>query len=439
MILKNVLIDKIIFKGFGLGTYQGKKVFVPFSYPGDIVDVEVISEKKDYYKALPVNLNESKIKRIPVTCPVFTQCGGCNMLDLAYPEQCDLKRQVLEDIFPDYTQLISPTQPSPKHYSYRNKVFFPVHKVADKIAFGMFKNLSHTVISASDCLLISPQILAIAQEICDHFNEVKEEVYEERTKKGNIRHLGFRLNSQNQVMVIIVTNKSKLAFTKTLVQRLTDKFPNIISVIQNINKADSNRIMGETDKLLFGEPYFLDTIKNKQYKLHYQSFFQINREMAELIYEQIKADIAPQSVVLDAYSGVSTIGIYVADSVKQVISVESNKWATDDAKFNITLNKSSNITVINAKLEEVFAGLIHKHQITSIVFDPPRKGLEPKIRELIATSNLQQIIYLSCNPTTQKRDIQDFIKAGFTISKIIPFDMFPNTYHIESYVLLQRI
>lgn len=438
MILKNLLIEKIIFKGFGLGTYQGKKVFVPFSYPGDVVDVKVLSEKRDYYKALPVKLHESKIKRIPVVCHVFTECGGCNMLNVEYYQQCELKKQVLEDIFSDFPQLISPTIPSPQSLFYRNKVFFPVYQVNNKISFGMFKSMTHTVISAAECQLVSAEILDIAHEVCDHLTEVKEEVYDERTKRGNIRHLGFRLNSQNQVIVIIVCNKSKLAFTNILVKRVTEKFPNVISIIQNINKSGTNRILGDTEKILLGEPHFTDTIKKKQYKLHYQSFFQINRELTELIYEQICSDVAPNSTVLDAYSGVSSIGIYIADKVKQVISVESNHWATADAKYNVTLNNCTNLTVITAKLEDIFSDLITKYNIDTIVFDPPRKGLDASIRQLIATSKLKQIIYLSCNPTTQKRDIQEFVDSGFKVTKIIPFDMFPHTYHIESYVVLER-
>lgn len=438
MILKKVEIDKIIFKGYGLGTHQGKKVFVPFTYPGDVVDVEVISEKKDYYKALPVKLISAKITRVTSPCDVFKECGGCNSLDVEYKQQCQFKKQVIEDIFPDYTNLISSTIASPQQYSYRNKVFFPLAKKDEKIVFGMFKNLTHTVVSAQQCKLVSPRLLEIAQEVCNHLTQVKEDVYDEKKGKGNLRHIGLRVNSRQEVMVIIVTNKSKLAFTNTLVSTLTSKFPQVVSIIQNINKSNTNTILGETEKVLLGQPYFIDEIAGKKYKVHYQSFFQVNREVTETIYQQIYNDLDANSNVLDAYSGVSTIGIFVDDKANAVVSVESNEWATKDAQYNIKLNNCQNIGIINAKLEDKFEEIIEKYKINTIIFDPPRKGLETNIRDLIKDSRISKIIYLSCNPTTQKRDIQDFVKAGFKVKKIIPYDMFPNTYHVENYALLVR-
>ncbi len=438
MILNKVEIEKIIFKGYGLGTYAGKKIFVPFTYPGDIVDVEVISEKKDYYKALPVKLHASLVKRETVPCSVFKECGGCNSLDIEYSQQCHFKKQVIEDIFPKYKDLIEDTIASPQQYSYRNKVFFPVAKKDNKIVFGMFKNLTHTVVPANQCKLVSPRLLEIAQEVCNHLNQVNEDVYDEKRGKGNIRHIGLRVNSQNQIMVIIVTNKSKLAFTNTLVKTLTEKYPEVLAIIQNINKSNTNTILGETEKVLYGEAFFIDEIAGKKYKVHYQSFFQVNRPLTEKIYKQIHADVDSNSNVLDAYSGVSTIGIFVDEKANAVVSVESNEWATNDAKFNIKLNKCKNIGVINAKLEDNFEEIIDKYKINTIIFDPPRKGLEANIRELIKDSRINKIIYLSCNPMTQKRDIQDFVNAGFKLKKMIPYDMFPNTYHIENYALLVR-
>jgi 23S rRNA (uracil1939-C5)-methyltransferase len=438
MILKNIKIDKVIFKGFGLGTYQGKKIFLPFTYPGDVLDAKVLSEKKDYFKGLPVKFSHYGVERVESPCPVFKECGGCNSLDILYANQCAFKKQVIQDIFPSYTDIISDTIGSPSQFNYRNKVFFPVTSSNDKITFGMFKNLSHSVVSAKDCQLVSPFLLDIAQEVCNHLTNVKETAYNEKLKKGNIRHIGLRVNSQKQVILIIVTNKSKLAFTNTLVTSLTTKFPNIVSIIQNINKSNTNKILGDYEKILYGQDHFIDEIANKRYKIHYQSFFQVNRQLTEIIYQQIKDDISASSNVLDAYSGVSTIGLFLADKAASLISVESNKWASQDAQFNIKLNKARNIQAINDKLEDNFANIISNHKIDTIVFDPPRKGLESNIRSLIKESSIKKIIYLSCNPGTQKRDVDDFLLAGFKVKKIIPFDMFPNTYHIENYMLLER-
>lgn len=434
----NVLIKKTIFKGFGLGHINGKTIFVPRTFPGDVVNVKVISEKKDYYKALVEEYVEYGVERREPLCSAFDDCGGCDMLDIDYSKQLEIKKNVMIDIFPKHKELIADCVASPSDTNYRNKVFFPVAQNDDVITYGMYKKMTHNVVDTSDCCLVPKIIHSIANEVCICLTNAHEKVYHERSGKGNIRHIGFRINYLNQIIVMIVTKKNKLAFTNVLVKTITEKFPNVVGIIQNINSTNSNVIVGKEEKVLFGDDFFIDKIGSKKFKINYLSFFQINSKQIENIYNTIYADLSPHTNLLDAYSGVSTIGIYMADKVNKVISVENNPNAVRDAKYNAKMNGVNNLEAINAELEDVFAATVKKHDINTIIFDPPRKGLDEKIRGYLLNCDIKQIIYLSCNPTTQQRDVKELMKLGYKIVKIIPFDMFPNTYHIESYMLLSK-
>ncbi|OQY39354.1 MAG: 23S rRNA (uracil(1939)-C(5))-methyltransferase RlmD [Candidatus Cloacimonetes bacterium 4572_65] len=412
--------------------------FLTFAYPGDVLNVRVISDKKDYCRGAIDEIVSSKVKRIKDVCPSFTQCGGCNWLDIDYSLQKELKTSIVKEIFYGHEELVSDMVGSPEQFAYRNKVYFPVAQVAGKINYGLFKASSHSVISAKDCVLVPEVFKDIAQSICDYLVAAKETVYNERTRKGNIRHIGVRVNKSGDLVVTLVCKKRKLAFTNMLVKTLRENFPKIVGIIQNINKSDSNKIVGDEEKILFGEDFFYDEIGTKKYKINYRSFFQVNRAMTEVIYNEMSQDLSQGSRLFDAYSGVGSIGIFLAEQTKSVLCVENNRFAVKDARINAELNKCENMEFLCSDVEAIFGDVLNKYKLDTIIFDPPRKGLDDSIRGLVIGSRIKKILYLSCNPTTQVRDVKDFIKSGFEIKKIIPYDMFPNTYHIENYIVLER-
>jgi 23S rRNA (uracil1939-C5)-methyltransferase len=304
---------------------------------------------------------------------------------------------------------------------------------------GIFQKRSHVVIAHKDCK-IQPSIYdEIVTEFLAYIEAAKVKIYDEKTGNGNLRHLGFRKSAANgQIIVVIVTKNRKLPFTKQLINNLTGKFPQIIGIIQNINSEKGNAILGKDEKILFGKDYLIETIGKISYHLNYRSFFQINHSTTEKLYDFVKSQISKNEIILDAYSGVGTIGIYLADKAKEVIGVEFVAAAVKDAKQNIEFNNIDNCRYYVGLVEDKIEEICKKTVLDTIIFDPPRKGLEKKIIEVLKHNEIKKVIYVSCNPMTQKRDVHMLNEIGYKIKKIQPFDMFPQTWHIENVVVLEK-
>ena len=437
MIIKDLEIKKVVFKGFGLGFNELGAVFVESAYPGDILDVEVVDKRsKTHFAKIDKIIKPSKMRGEASRCEVFGTCGGCNWLDISYQNQLVLKQKIIEEIFAKFLP-VDPIIGSATPYHYRNKSFLPIASREGKAVIGMYQKRSHTVISHNSCA-IQPEIFdEISKEVLAYIMGSKVKIYDERSQKGILRHLGFRYSASTQeILVILVCKNRKLPFTNILVNKLTSKFPQIKGIIQNINPKFGNVIIGDDEKILYGQDYLIDTVGEVKYKLHYRSFFQINNSTTSRLYDYVKRCINNDDVVIDAYSGVGTIGLYIANKAKEVIGIESNVAAVNNAKENAELNNISNCRFHADLVENKIAEICQEKNIDAIVFDPPRKGLEESIIELVGKKKIAKIIYISCNPMTQKRDIDNFIKIGYRIKKIQPFDMFPQTWHIENVIEL---
>jgi len=213
-----------------------------------------------------------------------------------------------------------------------------------------------------------------------------------------------------------------------LIRILTERFPHIVGIVQNINPKKTNVILGDDEKLLYGRDHIFEEIGDKRFKLNYKSFFQVNPQIAEKMYDFVKANLKQSKIVLDAYCGVGSIGIYAANDDQQIIGIENNKDAVKDARENAVLNKQNNCSFLTGNVENVLSQMEEKFD--TIIFDPPRKGLDAKIIDSIPDST-KKIVYISCDPNTQQRDAGRLLEKGFTAKIMQPFDMFPNTFHIE--------
>jgi 23S rRNA (uracil1939-C5)-methyltransferase len=273
----------------------------------------------------------------------------------------------------------------------------------------------------------------------DFFTTVKEQPYKEETHSGNIRHIGFRVSRNNEIIVIIVTKKSRLAFTNGLIRTLIENYPTITGIVQNINPTRGNTIVSEHDKLLFGEAHFFEDVLGLKFKVNYQSFFQVNLKIADLLFQFIIQHLQKKDIVIDAFCGIGIIALLIAKSVTKVIGIESNKQAYKDALENAAINSVENVSFSLGKVEELLANLLQNDVVNTIIFDPPRKGLDASILEIVCQSNIEKIIYISCDPLTQKRDVASLLKENFSIEEIQPFDMFPHTFHIENVIILKRL
>jgi 23S rRNA (uracil1939-C5)-methyltransferase len=435
-------IEKMAMHGYGLGFAEGKAVFVPFTMPGDCVDVKVLLEKKDIMFGTVTEYRESSEAGTQPDCEAFGgehACGGCDWLMASYQTQLEWKTELIRQTFEPLKlrDQVKDTVASPQPQFYRNKSFLPAGKSPESLYFGMYARYSHNVIPHHQCLLQPPVMDEILEEITAFAHKIKLEAYNETTLKGVLRHTGIRINKAgDEILLILVTKGSKFPFSNQFVSALTERFPQIKGIIQNINRSVGNVILGEADKLLFGTPYLNDELHGIRFRLHYKSFFQINSHTTELLHQHLGKQLKKTDVVLDAFSGIGSIGLSVAGKVRQVVGIEEIKEAVSDAEFNQKLNKIRNASSLQGRVEDALPGLMQEHTFTAMILDPPRKGVEADVLLAIAQQKIPLILYVSCNPMTLVRDIRILLEQGYKVEEITPFDMFPQTWHIETVVKL---
>ena len=410
--------------------------------PGDIVQARIIHKRGDVYFAEIVSYQERSKFQIPVNCEVFKDCGGCEWLHIKYEDQLNFKQQIVEEFFTSFISardVILPIAPSPKINHYRNKIFLPVASSGDGLTAGMYARRSHRVIPHKRCYL-QPEISdGIIELTLDLLTKANVTAYDEKRNQGTMRYIGLRYSEAfDKYLVILVANTRKLPFFNTIVKGLDEEYPEIIGVIQNINEGKTNRILGEETKSLYGTEYLEEKIGDISYRTHYRSFFQVNTEQTKQILDFITEHIAPDSIVIDAYSGIGTIGIYIAERVKEVICLEEYIKGVIDGLENAQMNNLTNCRFVNCRVEDEIDNLLNTSEADTIILDPPRKGIEKSIVDSINKSKLTKIIYISCDIATQKRDLELLMKGDFRVEVIKPHDMFPHTYHIENVVIMTR-
>jgi len=435
-------IEKIAMHGYGLGFADGKAVFVPFTMPGDCVDVKVLLEKKDVIFGSVSEYIEVAEDSILPACDAFggeSACGGCDWLMASYKTQLAWKTELLKQTFKPLKVIskIKPVTSSPRPQFYRNKSFLPAGRNENGLFFGMYERYSHNVVPHKRCLLQPSIFDEMLDEIVCFAQKVRLEAYDESTQKGILRHVGIRINQkQDEILLVLVTKGSKFPFTGQFIRTMTTAFPNITGIVQNINRSTGNVILGNEEKLLYGSPYLNDELNGVKFRLHYKSFFQVNHGTTQKMYAYLKKQLNPDEVVLDAYCGIGSIGLCIADKVRQVIGVEEIPEAVADAQFNQKLNNIDNISFLTGTVEDVLPEIIQQQKFTTVILDPPRKGVDTNSLLTIAEHKISQILYVSCNPMTLVRDVNLLVEKGYRVKEIAPFDMFPQTWHIETLVKL---
>ena len=437
-IVKDLKIEKLVYKGYGLGFKNSIPFFVPYSVPEDLLDIEITHTKKDVSFGTIKKIKKESENRIKPECEVFGICGGCDWLNIAYTNQLEYKQQIIEEIFRKLQiEKINRIIGSDEEKFYRNKSFFPITQINGKPVIGMFARKSHKVIPHKKCEIHPPVFDTLILDFQKYLIASKTSIYNEKTGKGNARHLGIRFSKiTNELLIIYVAKTRKIPFSKQLVRMLLEKYPNIVGIVQNINPKQTNTILGEDEKLLFGRDFLYDKIGDFRFKLNYKSFFQINSIVSGKMYSFVRDNLEPATNVIDAFCGVGTISIFISEKVKKVIGIENNANAINDANKNAELNNIVNCEFLKGNVENLLPEII-KRNIDTIIFDPPRKGLDEKIIFSLPQT-IKKVIYISCNPATQKRDVEKFLEIGFHIKIMQPFDMFPQTYHIENVLILER-
>ena len=368
------------------------------------------------------------------------------IVHIAYPRQLEIKQKQVADKFTRIGKfediLVKETLGMKEPLNYRNKAQVPVGYEDGKLVTGVFRRRSHDIIPTDNLYINNKEIDRLVSEIREILNKYEIVAYNEDKHKGNIRHIVVkRGHYSKEVMVVLVTNEKTLASEKEIVEEIIALDSNIVSIIQNIQDKDTNVILGNKSKVLFGKDYYTDKMLGLDFKISAKSFYQVNTPQAEKIYEEgiNIAELTGAETVLDAYCGIGTITLNLAKKAKKVYGIEIVDEAIRMARENADLNKIDNTEFIVGKSEEILPKLKKDGINFELVFvDPPRKGLDKTFIDTLIEMDIPKIVYISCNPSTQARDCQLLAEAGYKPKYIRPVDMFPMTMHVEVVTLLVK-
>ncbi len=455
-------IENLIFGGEALARYRGFTIFLPYGCPGDEVEAEVTEVKKDYARAKITKILVPSPDRINPPCPYFYRleeqvedklfCGGCDWQHIKYETQLQLKTAMVKDALkyiarfkePNVLDIILAATP----FNYRNKMQLKVglrekEEGGKKIVCGFYAKNTHRIIDIEKCQIqtdTANEILALARQL---LGEYELPGYDEEAHRGLVRHIIVRAGvNTDQYMLIFVTKEKDFPNKAEIAAKIMERFPQVLSVIQNINKAKTNVILGEDTLLVAGKLKIQEKIKHLFFDISPVSFFQTNTRQAEKLYDTVVAfaELSGQELVLDVYSGAGAIALYVAPQAQKVIGIESGQSAVKDAMFNADWNKIENVEFRIGEAELVLSRL-YKQQVKPdvIIVDPPRKGLSQKVIDAIINLSPKKIIYVSCEPSTMARDLQILHKKHYKLEVVQPVDMFPQTAHIECVAKIVKI
>jgi len=439
-------------------------IFAHGAYPGDTVKVRLTKIKKSYAEAKVTHVMIPSEQRTDYPCKFFGVCGGCKQQDLNYDSQLFYKHEQVNDIF---TRLggfenitVEEIIPSKNIFYYRNKMEFSFaakrwlteneiasgEDIERSFALGLhIPNLFDKVLDLNECFLQSEISNKILNFTRDFFKSRSISIYENRPHEGYLRNLVIKQASNTKdLMVNLVTFTEDDELMKSYTSELLTNFPEITTVINNINTRKALVASGDYEKVYFGSGFIYDYIGGHQFRISANSFFQTNTVQAENLYSTALqfAQLNKEDVVYDLYSGAGTISIYVSGFCKEVYAFETVDSSIADAEENIKINNINNVHFIQADLYKTFLPAVEEKQIPKpdvVILDPPRSGMHKNTVDDVIALNPKRIVYVSCNPATQVRDVKLFTEAGYKLLRIKPVDMFPHTYHIEDVVLLELL
>ncbi|MBQ3134746.1 MAG: 23S rRNA (uracil(1939)-C(5))-methyltransferase RlmD [Oscillospiraceae bacterium] len=430
--------------GMGVARLEGRVIFVPRTIRGERWNVQLLKVNKNVAWGRGVELLTPSPARIEPDCPHFGPCGGCQFRHMDYAEELEAKRQQVEDALrriggADVT--VDTIHGANGTCRYRNKVQFPVAGAADNVRLGLFRSRSHQVLDVTDCLLQSEGANHLGRALKGWMEQNAVAPYDETTGRGFVRHLFVRSNRAGQHLACVVVNSKTLPNEGGLVSALRSAEPGLVGVVLNVNREDTNVVLGDRYRTLWGEDRLEQTLCGKQFRLSVPSFFQINPDQTEVLYGRAVefAGLTGSETVLDLYCGIGTISLALADHAGKVIGAEIVPEAIEDAKENAARNGVTNAEFFCGDAGEIAKKLANDGVHPDVIcVDPPRKGLAPGVTDILADMVPERIVYVSCDPATLARDVKLLAQRGYRLVKAEAVDLFPRTHHVESVALLYR-
>ncbi|HEY9161075.1 MAG TPA: 23S rRNA (uracil(1939)-C(5))-methyltransferase RlmD [Desulfomonilia bacterium] len=428
-------------EGQGVGRVDGFTVFVDDALEGEEVLVRITKVSKSYSVGRLVEIINPSASRISPFCPAFEKCGGCSLQHMSMEAQLRFKTNLVKESIKRIGKLedviIHETIGTKDPFNYRNKAQYPVRAGTDKPIAGFYARRSHEIIECKGCGIQNETSDRIKDAVSGFMHRYKIVPYDEAKGTGLVRHImtreGFKTR---ETMVVIVINGKDFPHKDKLIQELVEREPSIKSIYLNINRKNTNIIMGEENIKIYGEDFITEYIEDLKFRISPLAFFQVNPVQTEVLYGKALqyADLTGNEVVYDLYCGTGTISLFLARKARKVYGIEVVADAIRDAVKNAEINCIKNTEFIVGEAEKV--ELTQRADV--VVLDPPRKGCDEKLLKTLVDMGPKRIVYVSCNPATLARDLNYLAENGFEVLEVQPVDMFPWTGHVETIIMMTK-
>lgn len=433
------------FEGEGIAKIDDFTIFIPNCIKGEKVKIIIVKVLKSYAFGKLIDIIVKSENRVEEDCLTYKRCGGCNLRHVKYKETLNMKKNAVQSLINKtlknkikIEKIIGMEEP----YYYRNKIQYPVGIDKNGIPqMGVFASRTHEIIPVKECLIQNKEGQKIAKEVFEYWKSKKYTFYNESTQKGLLRHIVIKTGVKtNEYMCILVINGNKFPDEDKFVKNMIEKFPRLKTIVLNSNIKNTNVIMGESNRTLYGDGFIKDKLGEYYFKISSHSFYQVNPIQAEKLYNIAveQAHITSNDVVFDLYCGIGTISLFLSKYAKKVYGVEIVKEAIDMANDNAINNNVKNVEFISGDVESILNDLLKIRKIFPdiVVVDPPRKGLDVNSINNLINVLPRKIVYISCNPATMVRDIS-LLENEYEVKSINLVDMFPFTSHVECCALLE--
>ncbi|QED46829.1 23S rRNA (uracil(1939)-C(5))-methyltransferase RlmD [Cytobacillus dafuensis] len=433
-------IKRLGINGEGVGYFKKQVVFVPGALPGEEVVVEALKVHPKFAEAKIKKIRKKSEHRVQPLCPVYEECGGCQLQHLQYSQQLKEKRDIVIQALERHTKLsldqieIKETIGMEDPWNYRNKSQFQVGSRDGKVLAGLYGMNSHKLINIDQCAVQHPKTSKATGKVKRILQDLQIPIYNERTRKGLVRTIVTRVGIQTgELQIVLITTKRELPKKQLIVQEIKKRLPEVKSIIQNINGQKTSLIFGEETINLEGKDFIQETLGDLSFELSARTFFQLNPVQTVKLYNEVKkaAGLTGKEKVVDAYCGVGTIGLWVSDQAADIRGMDIIPESIEDAKKNAARHGIKHAEYVTGKAEVLLPKWVKEGwKPDVIIVDPPRTGLDEQLIKTILKVKPKKVVYVSCNPSTLAKDIE-VLSASYKVDMIQPVDMFPQTSHVE--------
>ncbi|WP_026695215.1 23S rRNA (uracil(1939)-C(5))-methyltransferase RlmD [Peribacillus kribbensis] len=442
-----VVFEDLTHEGAGVAKVDGYPIFVQNGLPGEKAQIKVLKTNKGYGFGRLMEIIEPSPYRVDLSDMDQSLYGGCQIQHMSYEGQLKFKEKQVREVLARIGKLEDVKVHSiigmdkPTHY--RNKAQVPVGEEEGTLIAGFFKPRTHEIVDAKESIIQDPVINKTVQTVKEICSELGIPAYQEETHKGVLRHIMARFGKvTGEVMVVIITRTADLPFKERIIEEIQARVPNVKSIIHNINTKKTNVIFGDETRTLWGSEVIYDSIGGIKFAISARSFYQVNPEQTKVLYDKALeyAELAGEENVIDAYCGIGTISLFLAQKAKKVFGVEVVPEAIEDAKRNAELNGIENAEFAVGEAEVVIPNWYKEGNAADVlVVDPPRKGCDEALLQTIINMKPKKVVYVSCNPATLARDLRVLEDGGYKTVEVQPVDMFPQTMHVEAVAKIIRI